>query len=136
MPEGIPYSSTNVIAGTGLDLNYIGNHCYAYSGEFEASTSDQTVLNFTTGSKYIVGELFVSGPIEPGASTGAITTFIVKMNGINAILLKVDSAQEDQPNNEKVKLILPPYTNLTVITDSDANSSSRHTTTAFTGEVH
>jgi len=136
MPEGVGYSGSNVIAGTGLDLNYIGNHCYAYGGEFAASTSDQTVLNFTTGSKYIVGELFVSGVIEPGASTGAITTFIVKINGINAILLKVDSAQEDQPNNENVKLILPPYTNLTVVTDSDATSADRKSTTAFTGEVH
>jgi len=136
MPEGVGYSGSNVVAGTGLELNYIGNHCYAYGGEFGRATAEQTVMNFTTGADYIVGELFVSGGIAGGNASGGITTFQVKLNGITSIWLKVESAQEDQPSNTKCKFILPPYTTLTVISDSDATDATFQTTTAFTGILH
>ena len=136
MPEGVGYSSSNVVAATGLDLNYIGNHCFAYGGEFGRATAEQTVMNFTTGSDYIVGELFVSGGIAGGNGSGGITTFQVKLNGITSIWLKTETAQEDQPSNTRCKLILPPYTTLTVISDSDSTDSTFQTTTAFTGTLH
>jgi len=135
MPEGVGYSSSNVVAGTGLELNYIGNHCFAYGGEYDRATAEQTVMNFTTGAGYIVGELFVSGGIAPGNASGGVSTFEVKLNGITSVWLKVESAQEDQPSNAKVKLILPPYTTLTVISDSDSTDATFQTTTVFTGAI-
>jgi len=135
MPEGVGYSSSNVVAATGLELNYIGNHCFAYGGEFGRATAEQTVMNFTTGAGYIVGELFVSGGIAPGNASGGVSTFEVKLNDITSVWLKVESAQEDQPSNAKVKLILPPYTTLTVISDSDSTDATFQTTTVFTGTI-
>jgi len=129
--------STGSIASTGLGLRYIGKHAYAYGGEFSLSTLEQTVLDFTTGSAgYIWGYLFVSGGVKPGSSVGGITTFQIKINGINTIWLKTETAQEDSPLNTKVKLILPPKTTLSVITDSDATATDIFTTVTFTGRVY
>jgi len=44
-------------AGTGTSLNYIGNHAYAYSGNFSSTgTDDTTYLEFDLAlNQYIVG---------------------------------------------------------------------------------
>jgi len=44
-------------SGTGTGLTYVGDHCYAYSGEITSGTSgDSTMLDFSTGANsYIVG---------------------------------------------------------------------------------
>ena len=55
MPETdtIPVSAS--IASTGTGIRYIGDYAYAYSGIVQASGSDTTALDFTTGSGVIVG---------------------------------------------------------------------------------
>ena len=52
---GGPISSSNP-AGTGTGINYIGNHAYAYSGVFSASTTESNMLKFSTGNAYIMSE--------------------------------------------------------------------------------
>ena len=42
-------------AGTSTSLNYIGDHAYWSPGAFEASTTEATMGDFTTGGHYIVG---------------------------------------------------------------------------------
>ena len=47
-------------AGTGASLNYIGDHCYAYSGPItstDATAADATMFLFTTGSSYIIASI-------------------------------------------------------------------------------
>ena len=57
MPETdtIPVSAS--IASTGKGIRYIGDHAYAYSGAvaLDNTTDENTYLEFTSGSGYIVG---------------------------------------------------------------------------------
>ena len=62
------------VVQTGLGISYIGDHCYCYPTETVQTNSILTVLDFTTGSGYIVGQLFVSGAVAPGASGGGGNT--------------------------------------------------------------
>jgi len=136
MPETdtIPVSAS--IASVGLGGRYIGQHFYALSGEFGKSTTEQTVLDILTGSGYIVGRITVSGPILTGSGGGGIATFQIQFNGETVLWLKVETTAEDQPCNTFADLILPPFTQMKVITDSDSIDANYNTTVIFTGRVY
>ena len=137
MPEGIPYSSSNVVASAGLDLNYIGKHVYAYSGTFEAKTAAQTVIDTTSGNDYIVGEFQLNacvGSTDP--ATGTPTLAQILFNGIIIGIIKAEAISEDTPSSERQKVIIPPYTKIEVIVDSDDNQSARLGTIGFVGRVY
>jgi hypothetical protein len=59
MPEGVGYSGSNVVAGAGLDINYVGKHVYAYSGEITFQNAGADALVFTTGNKPMVLNMMV-----------------------------------------------------------------------------
>ena len=135
MPEGIPYASTNVVAGAGLDLNYVGNHAYAYSGMSTASA--QTLLEFTSGSKLIVGRITCAGSIPNnggGIANGDISAFTLSMNGIEVARMKTDTAQEDMPTYAEYPILIPPYT----VVKLEVNSSGTNgvTSAMIIGKVH
>ena len=140
MPEGIPYASSNVIAGTGLELNYIGDHCYAYSGKFSSSTTTQTMINFNTGSGTIIARIQCNGATaDINSSTvgnGATTTFTIKVNGIIVARIKTDTSTEDMPTTAENELILPPYTNLTVAAIGTENDDNLTPTINIIGRVY
>ena len=48
-------------AGTGVNLNYIGNRVYAHSGALTEVGSLTTALEFTTGSELIIGKMQFDG---------------------------------------------------------------------------
>jgi len=102
MPEGVGYGPQNT-ASVGLTLNYIGKHCYAYSGMVAGSTSaNTTYLEFETGNHYIVGEL------QQG-STNETTrkTVFVSYDSQTIIQMDVDNSY---PFPNDYKLLIPPYT--------------------------
>jgi len=129
-------SSQPVVTPDALNFTPDNLRCYTYGGPFSLKTSGQTIMKFSTNSETIVGWLFVSGGVIPGSSSGGITTFEIKLNGITTIWLKTETAQEDSPLNTKVKLILPPFTSVEVISDSDATNTTIFTTSAFTGKTY
>jgi len=136
MPEGVGYASSNVIAGTGLELNYVGNYVYAYSGTFQSVTQSATMLNFTTGSKSIIGELQCNGSVRISDSdSGDTTAFQVSFNGIVIALLKTETGLEDSPYLATQTFILPPYTNVQVLRDGTADNVNNLNTVGFTGKV-
>jgi outer membrane protein assembly factor BamB len=123
-------------AGIGTSINYIGNHAYAYSGTFQASTTVATALDFNTGREYIFGRVYLNGTIEMGSGSGEITTADILFNGETVARLKVDSAEEDQPVTAFNDLIVPAYTHVEIKIDSSANNSGRLATVVFTGRVY
>jgi len=135
MPEGIPYASSNVIAGTGLELNYVGNHCFAYSGTTGASITSQIVLDFQTGSKLIVGKMITNGAIQFSSGGGVITSFRISLNGLVVAITQIDTQSDHSPSPPKINLVIPPYTNVKVEVDSDDNNASILSTAVFTGKV-
>ena len=137
MPEGVGYASSNVVAGTGLELNYVGNHVFAFSGQFGESTSAQTALEFQTGNEVITGILqfncFV-GQTDPSA--GSRGTCTVSINGIETFIIKADGLSETTPSSETQALTLPPYTTLTATLDSTGTTSTNKGSVIFTGRIY
>jgi hypothetical protein len=136
MPEGIPYSGSNVVAGTGLELNYVGAYVFAYSGTFPSANASAIMLNFTTGSKSIIGELQCNGSVRiVDSDTGDTTAFQISFNGVVVALLKTETGQEDSPPSATQTFILPPYTNVEVLRDGVADNLTTLNTVGFTGKV-
>jgi len=139
MPEGIPYASSNVIAGAGLELNYVGDYVYAYSGTIQATQSEDTSLEFTTGNKLIVGSMTVSGGIENnggGVAVGTVSAFTLTLNGVEIARVKTSTAgtSPDNPSLENFPLVIPPYTLVKVTVFS--SSTDGKTSTLIIGKVH
>ena len=137
MTEADDIQPSASIASPGFGLRYIGQHCYAFSGAVAALDSEQTVLDFTTGSGYIVATLTMTAPINMAAITaGIIRGYQLDFNGQTVGLYKTESAQEDMPTDTEVQILIPPFTAvvLTCI-DSDANAAYLGTVN-ITGRVY
>jgi len=137
MPEGVGYASTNVVAGAGLDLNYVQDRCFAYSGLFEAKTQEQTLLDFATGSDVIVGKFTFNGLTRiASASDGGITAWQVQFNGIPVSQTKSDTGGgPDSPGQTFQEVIIPPYTSVKAICISSEDTANEHTCITFTGKT-
>ena len=74
-----PIQPSANVAATGLGIRYIGEHCYALSGQFGTGDvqSLTTMLNFSTGSGYIIADWTVCGAVnkDGDSGTGAIDQF-------------------------------------------------------------
>jgi hypothetical protein len=138
MPEGIPYASTNVTAGTGPDLNYIGKHCFALSGMYESNTSAQIVLGFSTGNKYIRGTFQWNGFVQSGTpGSGNVSLIQIRFNDIKVSFMKVDTESEDNFSSGNAEtFVIPPYTNVTVRLDGSTTSADLIGAVNFQGEVY
>jgi len=115
MPEGVGYSGSNVVAGTGKELNYIGRHCFAYSGGLGSTTGEVTYLDFTSGNLYAKTVLTVNGAIEfSGPTVGLTTAWRLQMNGVVIGVYKTETNEEDMPGTLVIPLLIPPYTSIKV----------------------
>ena len=137
MPEGVDYASTNVVAGTGLDLNYVQDRVYAYSGLKAALAAGFTVLNFQTGNKTIIGTMQLNAGVDDDNPTvGTETTANILLNGVSIGILKATTgAADNAPGSISQDLVLPPYTNVEVIMDFDSDENDRFGSMVFTGKI-
>jgi hypothetical protein len=124
-------------AGIGTSINYIGKHAYAYAGSLPASTSAETRLNFTTGNLYIVGRITVVGSCAPTPEDGGeLTGWEIKFDDQQISVLKTETGSEDMPVSAYNEIIIPPFTKVTVISQSNGNNADRLTSCMITGEVY
>ena len=124
-------------AGIGSGLNYIGNHCYAYSGTFPSSTSEYTILDFSTGGEYSLVKLTVSGATDNAdPENGGVSVFTVTTNSQEVARIKVDASTEDSPTVEVIPLLLEPYSKVTVKVIDNVNVSTRKTCATIVGRVY
>jgi len=123
--------------GPQLGLLVVGEHAYAYSGEYSAKNSAQTILNFTSGSYLFVGEIIMSGPMKTAdIGVGNVAGFTLLFNGINTMLYKIETTQEDSPMTISVPLLIPPRTKVELTVISDATASDQFTTASLVGRVY
>ena len=120
------------------NLNQIGNHVYAFSGAFSASTSIQTLFNFTSGVDYIVATLTMTSPI---AMTGDVVNgktrgYQLDFNGQTVGLYKVDTYTEDMPSMIEAQILIPPFTGVILTCIDDSSSVNYSGTANITGEVY
>ena len=133
---GNPVGGSNP-SGTGSSINYIGKHAYATSGTFEQSTSQQTMLNFTTGAQYIVGTLTCCGAVEMNTpQSGGITGFQLKINSEVVFLADTDTNANDQPGQATIKLLIPPFSHFNLVCEATADDADELVTAVFVGEVY
>jgi hypothetical protein len=111
MPEGVGYGP-QFTASTGLELNVIGNHAYAYSGNVSTTSSNTTMLKFTTGNYLFVGGLEFHGDFANVGSSN-ITTRIV-MSGTEIVDTINTTAQDNTLQDYPTQIIIPPYTEVEV----------------------
>jgi len=130
MPEGVGYGP-QFTASTGLTLNYIGDHVVANSGEILVNNNTVTMLNFSTGSSYIVGTF--SYGVDQNASLGSskLIGFTISFNGEKIMQLVTQSsatlAMIDFDNNHAI--LIPPYT--TVLIESETTNAGNVPTYAM-----
>ena len=117
--------------GPAQALEYIGDHCYAYSGVVACTSSGTDLFNFTsTTSSYIVGEIQINAVAEDASNFD----YALFMNGSEvAGWLNTGSQQPHQPQNP-VKIIIPPGT--TVRFEAKSAASSVNHAATFVGRVY
>jgi len=125
--------------GASFGLEYLGNHCFHYSGLFEGSVTETVVTNFkTTESAYIVGMLQLNAPVDDDNPTvGTETTASIKMNGTTVAILKATTGQADNAQGSvRQEMIFPPGSEVEVTVDSSADENDRFGSIVFTGTVY
>ena len=134
---GGPLGSGNSFTGPAQTIEYAGlGWVYAYSGETPASTTSQTVLDFQTGSKLIVGQMITNGAIQFESGGGVITCFKISLNDTVVAITQIDTQADHAPGPPKIDLVIPPYTNVKVEVDSDDNDANKLSTVVFVGRTY
>ena len=122
--------------GTGEGLSIIQNqHAYAFSGLHATSGTPADHLKFTTGNYYIVGTLFCNGAVAEGATSGQVTTFEIKFNGLGIAMIRTRTSTDDNPSSQYNDILIPPYTEVAV-TVTSGGGGSETTSLVLTGRVY
>ena len=121
-------------------LEILGNHAYAYSGQFRTSDAQTLtdMISFTSGNYYLVGQWTVCGAVNTDGShvTGGIDQFYLSFNGITIQSLKTETGEEDQPGNFTVPIIIPAYTVVVCQGVSSQNHNDWTISQNLTGRIY
>lgn len=130
----------NAFTGPAEALEILGEHGYAYNstGAEAPYAGLTTMLSFTTGNFYLVGEWTVAGAVNTAASsdTGAIDQFYLSYNGTTIQSLKTDTQQEDSPTLYTVPILIPPYTEVVCKAASSLNNNSWVISQSIVGRIY
>lgn len=127
---GNPVGGANP-AGTGGSVNFVGDHAYAYSGIFSASTTESNMLKFNTGNSYIVAQFCWGYNVQ----TGSDIIFRVKIDGETVFTTIWADATITYGKDQPVPILLPPNSNITVTADV-VSGSNIDVLTSMTGRVY
>jgi len=122
-------------SGTGTSLNYIGDHCYAYSGIVGANNVETTLVLFDTANQYIVSKT----QLMCAVSTGDDTRYKIYFNDIIVIQFGIDTSGQygtEEDPSPAIDLIVPPYTTVKITAANVTNTNSLDQTATFTGRVY
>lgn len=133
--DTIPVSAG--IASTGEGIRYIGEHCYAYSGLYTASTTDnRIVLDFTTGSGYIIGRIQVNAAVDDDSGLYAMSFSIIKFNDVGIAILATSNSAIDGPSVVYQPVVIPPLTRVTATLDNEGTAADQYGSVTLTGRVY
>jgi len=128
--ELVPVSAS--VVSTGLGIRYVGDYCYAYSGEHDVSNSEITLLEDTTGSGLIRGH----AQFGYGEPTGEDFRYLIYFNDL-IVLNQVASGTTDTPIGPMFyALIIPPFTKVKLTAENLSSSNAREHTALLTGRVY
>jgi hypothetical protein len=133
-----PVQPSASVAATGLGIRYIGEHCYAYSGEVTvtAGTSPITMLSFTTGSGYIVATIDFTLD-QTNLSSSAKWGWLIKLND-QTVLNYLTEVANTRANNDvdAITLLIPPLTKFEAQCQSPDDANDIDFTVCVAGRVY
>jgi len=114
---------------------------YAYAYNQSPTSSQQSLentLDFTTGKYLFVGFWTACGAVNKDgvSSTGGIDQFYLKFNGTTVMSLKTDTAEEDNPQQMTVPIIIPPLTKVEAAADCTVNNANWMVSNTLTGRIY
>lgn len=118
---------TGGTSGVGKGLNYVGDYVFANSGGFTtSSSSDVTLLSFTTGNFYTVADLtFVGSTTDNDPAAGLRSNFKLLMNGVAiANYHSVTGQGAAASSTDVVPILIPPYTSVVVSNRATATTGT------------
>ena len=123
-------------AGTGGGLNYVGDRCYAYGGQFAAVTGSLTTyFNFTTGAESIDGVLQLNSGLR--ILTAEVKQMFMQVEFNSEVIANLTAGPEtdDAPFFATTRLIIPPFTKVKCSIASDVNQAATFGTATFVGKI-
>ena len=132
MPEGVGYNS-NIVAGTGKGIAYVGDYAYAYSGVVPVDNTETTMCLFQTPKALIVASTMFNYLGELGQELFAFRIYFneVQVQGTIQGRRDYDSLFEGD-----IKLIIPPLTEVKLTGQNLTDTDSRDMIVSLTGKVY
>jgi len=128
---GNPAGGSNP-SGTGKGLTYLGNHAYANSGShFATAGGHTTMLEFVTGSEYIVAEI-VYGNTTTSADH---IEFEIQLNDQVIMAAIGDAIDGGYPLNS-FQILVPSYTKCEITTINASGGADRIVFASISGRVY
>jgi len=131
MPEGVGYGPQNTTSVG--DINYIGNHAYAYSGSVAVNNNETTMLEFRIGGQYIISKIQFNY-IEPDSDNIQYKVYINDQ--------VVQAFQSDANNlshlfpDSVLHILVGPYSSIKMTAENVTGSSTRPQIVSFLGRVY
>ena len=133
---GQTIGSGGSFTGPAEALEVAGDFAYAYSGTFEATTAEQTALNFTTGNYLFVGELQLNAFLQIGNVSVRQGAAEITFNDTIVSLICTANGNEQAPLQATQELIIPPYTEVKVVIVAEVDDSDNFATVGITGRIY
>jgi len=120
------------IASIGTSIRYVGNWAYAYSGAVDANNDETDLINSTSGTGIIVGEVNFNY-LEVATED---FTFKLYLNDMVIYAYTKDQATDASPGNWFPKIIIPPLTKVKITAQNITDTTAREMAVALTGRVY
>jgi hypothetical protein len=121
-------------AGTGSNINYVGNHAYLYSGEIEVDGTETTLFATSVAyNQYLMCKLQVFN----GARSNDDFTYNIKIN--NEIVIKYvlqQTTDKDFIVHDPIRLLLVGGDKIEVTGQNNSSNTQRTHTAALTARVY
>jgi len=119
-------------------LEIVGDFAFAYSGQFEATTSAQTALDFRTGNYFFVGQYALYGAIDPTSPGGSrsSTSGLLSFNGVNLLILASGESSKRSAMEATCQILIPSYTEVKVVLETDDNQGSQFMSVSMVGRIY
>jgi len=132
-----PVQPAASVAAPGLGIRYIGEHVFGISGEVLVNNNTVSMLDFTSGSGYIVGK-FAYGIDQNGSLySSKLIGFTIKFNAIKIFQLVTQTVAvyPMMDFKDNYPLLIPPFTKV-LIESETTNETNVPTYGILVGRVY
>jgi len=132
--EGIPPTASTASVGPGL--RYAGQWAYSLSGVKSVNNVETDLLQFTTGSGILYADFgfWYATPVD-GGNVGDDYQFRILFNDLLILTQNTNDLHTGfSPNYPK--LIIPPFTLVTVSAQNSSDTSTNDISATITGRVY